>query len=455
MGAHFFAAAGLSWREQPKATEGARHAFAKKSLELPTAETALPGRPDPIPTERSHFVNGRPLKGPFPEGSSRRVRHGLLLGRGADVLGAAGRVGRPPSATPGGFTPNPTYEEVCSGRTGHAEAVLVVFDPKLTATRRCSRLLGGPRPHPGHAPGQRRRHSVPLGDLHLRAAQAKAAERSRDAYQEVLDGSRFGTITTEIAPAGPSTSRRTITSSTWPRTPTATAGSEARRHLPDRHRRRRGVAKPLPEGEGGARSETSGRMRGYALSDYPETAYVLIPPRCLQQRGPLLLPRGKSGEQGEREDGTDDLRPLLLAGDPGAGGVRAAGARGGGADYRDVARAPGGTRAMMALMGEASLVHPPFAPPFLVDGEVMIAQAANILLHLGPRLGLTPDAEADRLFVHQLQFTVTDLVAEAHDTHHPVGGTSTTRTRSRRPHGAPRRSARSGSASTWATSSGC
>jgi glutathione S-transferase len=93
-----------------------------------------------------------------------------------------------------------------------------------------------------------------------------------------------------------------------------------------------------------------------------------------------------------------------------------------GAGYRDVARAPGGTRAMMALMGEAALAHPPFAPPFLVDGEVMIAQAANILFYLGPRLGLTPDAEADRLFVHQLQLTVTDLVAEAHDTHHPVGG---------------------------------
>ncbi len=93
-----------------------------------------------------------------------------------------------------------------------------------------------------------------------------------------------------------------------------------------------------------------------------------------------------------------------------------------GADYRDVARAPGGTRAMMRLMGDEGLARPPFAPPFLVEGEVMVAQAANILLYLGPRLGLAPDAEADRLFVHQLQLTVTDLVAEAHDTHHPIGG---------------------------------
>jgi glutathione S-transferase len=93
-----------------------------------------------------------------------------------------------------------------------------------------------------------------------------------------------------------------------------------------------------------------------------------------------------------------------------------------GADYRDVARAPGGTRAMLTLMADKGLAHPPFAPPFLVDGEVMIAQAANILFYLGTRLGLAPDAETDRLFVHQLQLTVTDLVAEAHDTHHPMGG---------------------------------
>jgi glutathione S-transferase len=93
-----------------------------------------------------------------------------------------------------------------------------------------------------------------------------------------------------------------------------------------------------------------------------------------------------------------------------------------GADYRDVARAPGGTRAMIQLMGDASLARPPFAPPFLVDGAVMIAQVANILFYLGPKLGLAPADEADRLFVHQLQLTVTDLVGEAHDVHHPVGG---------------------------------
>jgi glutathione S-transferase len=96
-----------------------------------------------------------------------------------------------------------------------------------------------------------------------------------------------------------------------------------------------------------------------------------------------------------------------------------------GATYTDMARGKGdgqGVKAMMALMGDKSLVHPPFAPPFLVDGEAMIAQTANILAYLGPKLGLAPDAEADRLFAHQLQLTVTDLVVEAHDTHHPIAG---------------------------------
>ena len=94
-----------------------------------------------------------------------------------------------------------------------------------------------------------------------------------------------------------------------------------------------------------------------------------------------------------------------------------------GAPYEDMARGRGegrGVKAMMALMGDATLAHPPFAPPFLVDGEVTIAQTANILLYLGPKLGLAPPDEPGRLFAHQLQLTVTDLVLEAHDTHHPI-----------------------------------
>ena len=89
-----------------------------------------------------------------------------------------------------------------------------------------------------------------------------------------------------------------------------------------------------------------------------------------------------------------------------------------GADYLDVARGEGGMPTMMALMQNAS--RPPFAPPFLKDGELLIAQVADILLHLGPKLGLAPSDEAGRLWTHQIQLTITDLVAEVHDTHHPI-----------------------------------
>ena len=93
-----------------------------------------------------------------------------------------------------------------------------------------------------------------------------------------------------------------------------------------------------------------------------------------------------------------------------------------GADYVDVARRRGkaGVGAMMKLMGSARVVRAPFAPPFLKAGKLIVAQTANILLYLGPRLGLAPRDEAGRLWVHQLQLTITDLVVEIHDTHHPV-----------------------------------
>jgi glutathione S-transferase len=93
-----------------------------------------------------------------------------------------------------------------------------------------------------------------------------------------------------------------------------------------------------------------------------------------------------------------------------------------GATYVDVAREPedkgGGAAALMKALDAGD--HPSFAPPFLVDGDLTIGQTANILLYLGPRLGLAPKDEAGRLWVNQLQATITDLVVEAHDTHHPV-----------------------------------
>src|SRR5262245_35608729 len=93
-----------------------------------------------------------------------------------------------------------------------------------------------------------------------------------------------------------------------------------------------------------------------------------------------------------------------------------------GADYVDVARRPGkrGMPAMTKLMEDKRGARPPFAPPFLKAGKLVIAQTANILLYLGPRLGLSPRDEAGRLWAHQLQLTISDLVVEIHDTHHPV-----------------------------------
>jgi glutathione S-transferase len=91
-----------------------------------------------------------------------------------------------------------------------------------------------------------------------------------------------------------------------------------------------------------------------------------------------------------------------------------------GAEYIDMARRPDGTRAMMRLMRETKGPMRPFAPPFLKHGDLIVSHVANILLYLGPRLGLAPKDEGLRHAVHALQLTITDLVSEAHDTHHPI-----------------------------------
>jgi glutathione S-transferase len=92
-----------------------------------------------------------------------------------------------------------------------------------------------------------------------------------------------------------------------------------------------------------------------------------------------------------------------------------------GADYVDVARQPKGMAVMMRFLQNRSVARAPFAPPFLKAGKQLIAQTANILLFLGPSLGLAPKREADRLWLHQLQLTLADWLVEAHDTHHPIG----------------------------------
>ena len=102
--------------------------FSASKLRMPTPAQALPGRTTPMPVPDWHFVNGAPLVGPFPRTTDGPVRAGLLLGRREEVLEVPGVF---PTAVgyAGGHTPNPTYREVCSGLTGHAEAVLVAFDP--------------------------------------------------------------------------------------------------------------------------------------------------------------------------------------------------------------------------------------------------------------------------------------------------------------------------------------
>ena len=93
-----------------------------------------------------------------------------------------------------------------------------------------------------------------------------------------------------------------------------------------------------------------------------------------------------------------------------------------GAKYVDVAREKGGMDKMYRLLESPSVKRPPYAPPFLKSGRLVIAQTANILLYLGPRLGLAPRSEADRLWTHQLQLTIADLVEEASEVHHPIAG---------------------------------
>lgn len=174
-----------------------------KKLEMPTPATALPGRGQPIATARHHAVTGRPLKGPHPEGSEMAMfglgcfwgaeRKFWELGEGI-IVTAAGYAG--------GLTPNPTYEEVCSGRTGHNEVVLIVFDPRQLSYADLLRTFWE-----SHDPTQGYRQGNDVGTQYrsgiytFDAGQQAAAEASRDAFQAWLSAAGFGPITTEIVPA--------------------------------------------------------------------------------------------------------------------------------------------------------------------------------------------------------------------------------------------------------------
>jgi peptide-methionine (S)-S-oxide reductase len=176
----------------------------RKDVLMPTAETALPGRAAPIPTAANHFVNGAPLKGPYPQGS-RQALFGLGCFWGAEkrfweipgvIVTAAGYAG--------GLTPNPTYEEVCTGRTGHNEAVLVVYDLKRVSYEDLLKVF-----FESHDPTQGMRQGNDVGTQYrsglytFEPAQRAAAEASRDAYQARLTAAGRGRITTEIADAPP------------------------------------------------------------------------------------------------------------------------------------------------------------------------------------------------------------------------------------------------------------
>jgi peptide-methionine (S)-S-oxide reductase len=177
----------------------------RKRTALPTAAQALPGRPDPIPTAGTHFVFGRPLKGPYPENMRTAVfgmgcfwgaeRKFWELGEGIWIT-AAGYAG--------GHTPNPTYEETCSGLTGHTEVVLVVYDPAKIAYARLLKTFWE-----NHDPTQGMRQGNDVGTQYRSAIYASSdadlmeAKGSEQVYAAALAADRRGAITTEIEKAPP------------------------------------------------------------------------------------------------------------------------------------------------------------------------------------------------------------------------------------------------------------
>ncbi|WP_425106760.1 peptide-methionine (S)-S-oxide reductase MsrA [Ancylobacter sp.] len=176
--------------------------FFKKSIDLPTPAQALPGRARPLPTAETHFVNGHKLKGPYPEGFETAI-FGLGCFWGAErkfwqtpgvYVTAVGYIN--------GITPNPTYEETCTGLTGHAEAVLVVFDPAKVSYAQLLKLFWE-----SHDPTQGMRQGNDVGTtyrsgIYVTSAQQRAeAEVSKAAYEPALKAKGFPDITTEIVDA--------------------------------------------------------------------------------------------------------------------------------------------------------------------------------------------------------------------------------------------------------------
>ena len=175
-----------------------------KKARMPSRDETLPGRAEEMSVPARHHVNGNPLKGPFPAGMQL-----AQLGLGC-FWGAERKFWQTPGVYStavgygGGYTPNPTYEEVCSGLTGHTELVLVVFDPARLSYDQLLKVFWE-----AHDPTQGMRQGNDTGTQYRSAiytdsdAQGEAALRTRDAYQASLKKAGYGTITTEIAAAGP------------------------------------------------------------------------------------------------------------------------------------------------------------------------------------------------------------------------------------------------------------
>jgi peptide-methionine (S)-S-oxide reductase len=176
--------------------------FKRKAAIMPRPEEALPGRTAPIPTAERHFVSGAPLKGPYPPGAALAM-FGLGCFWGAErIFWQLPGVHVTAVGYAGGFTPNPTYEEVCSGLTGHNEAVLVIYDPARIAYVDLLRAFWE-----AHDPTQGMRQGNDIGTqyrsgiYYFREDQRLEAEASKDAYEAALRGKGLGPITTEILPA--------------------------------------------------------------------------------------------------------------------------------------------------------------------------------------------------------------------------------------------------------------
>ena len=179
--------------------------FMRKTTALPSADEALPGRTTPITTAKTHFVNGHPIQPPYPDGLEQAVfALGCFWGAERKFWELGDGIYTTAVGYAGGQTPNPTYEETCSGRTGHTEVALVVFDPKKISYEKLLKTFWE-----SHNPTQGMRQGNDVGTQYRSAiytfndAQAKAVDASKAAYQKALSVKGIGPITTEIAPIGP------------------------------------------------------------------------------------------------------------------------------------------------------------------------------------------------------------------------------------------------------------